>query len=240
MRCPLMTVPGRTGTGLSRVTVRTGPNEVARQLSQLATPRGGQLFRGYLIVDVVGSRFQGAHGQTELGMLFHVPTTIAFVEQVDRIRNRGHNTGIGRGEQSQISADQHPATPSPPCHAGGSHGRSAPRGCRPSTTSSRCGHGPFVEPDLDYFAALTRLIVALDDAPAVVDKFGWHTVSSRPRRITLDTLLDPDSGTIRAKSAKSQASNCNSPTEGVSDLSRFSGTPLHEISLRPSPRQYAR
>ncbi|MFD6101494.1 hypothetical protein ACFWFQ_02400 [Nocardia salmonicida] len=49
--------------------------------------------------------------------------------------------------------------------------------------------------------------MALDDAPAVVDKFGWHTVSSRPRRITLDTLLEPHSGTIRAKSAKSQASN---------------------------------
>ncbi|MFF5031923.1 DUF6301 family protein [Nocardia salmonicida] len=43
---------------------------------------------------------------------------------------------------------------------------------------------------------------SLDDAPAVVEKFGWHTVSSRPRRITLDTGLGPDSGTIRAKNGQ--------------------------------------
>ncbi|MFD4358058.1 DUF6301 family protein [Nocardia sp. NPDC058518] len=43
---------------------------------------------------------------------------------------------------------------------------------------------------------------ALDDAPAVVEKFGWHTISSRPRRIMLDTGFGPDSGTIRAKNGQ--------------------------------------
>ncbi|MDO3647298.1 DUF6301 family protein [Nocardia mangyaensis] len=42
----------------------------------------------------------------------------------------------------------------------------------------------------------------LDDAPAVVEKFGWHASSSRPRRITLDTGLGPDTGTIRAKNGE--------------------------------------
>ncbi|WP_336085381.1 DUF6301 family protein [Nocardia sp. SSK8] len=39
----------------------------------------------------------------------------------------------------------------------------------------------------------------LDDAPAVVEKFGWQTLSSRPRRIMLDIGFGPDSGAIRAK-----------------------------------------
>lgn len=43
---------------------------------------------------------------------------------------------------------------------------------------------------------------ALDDAPAVVEKFGWHTISSRPRRIMLDIGFGPDSGTIRAKNGQ--------------------------------------
>ncbi|MFE3542342.1 DUF6301 family protein [Nocardia sp. NPDC059177] len=42
----------------------------------------------------------------------------------------------------------------------------------------------------------------LDDAPAVVEKFGWRTISSRPRRIMLDTGFGPDSGTIRAKNGQ--------------------------------------
>ncbi|MGW6698904.1 DUF6301 family protein [Nocardia sp. NPDC055049] len=41
-----------------------------------------------------------------------------------------------------------------------------------------------------------------DAAPAVVERFGWHTVSSRPRRITLETGFGPDGGTIRAKNGQ--------------------------------------
>ncbi|MFE5479016.1 DUF6301 family protein [Nocardia sp. NPDC056541] len=40
----------------------------------------------------------------------------------------------------------------------------------------------------------------IDDAPAIVEQFGWQTISSRPRRIMLDTGFGPDSGTIQAKS----------------------------------------
>ncbi|TCJ94341.1 DUF6301 family protein [Nocardia alba] len=43
---------------------------------------------------------------------------------------------------------------------------------------------------------------SVDDAPAVVEKFGWRTVSSRPRRITIDIGLGPDSGSIRAKNGQ--------------------------------------
>ncbi|MFC4377438.1 DUF6301 family protein [Nocardia halotolerans] len=38
----------------------------------------------------------------------------------------------------------------------------------------------------------------MDDAPAVVERFGWHAVSSRPRRIMLDIGFGPGSGTIQA------------------------------------------
>lgn len=40
---------------------------------------------------------------------------------------------------------------------------------------------------------------AIDDAPAVIEKFGWQILSSRPRRIMLDIGFGPDSGAIRAK-----------------------------------------
>ncbi|MGW5441170.1 DUF6301 family protein [Nocardia asteroides] len=40
---------------------------------------------------------------------------------------------------------------------------------------------------------------ALDDVSAVAEKFGWHIISSRPRRIRVDTAIGPDSGTFRAK-----------------------------------------
>ncbi|MEV6062069.1 DUF6301 family protein [Nocardia asteroides] len=43
---------------------------------------------------------------------------------------------------------------------------------------------------------------ALDDAPAVADKFGWHISSSRPRRIRVDTAFGPDSGAFRAKDSQ--------------------------------------
>ncbi|MFD3744512.1 DUF6301 family protein [Nocardia sp. NPDC058633] len=42
----------------------------------------------------------------------------------------------------------------------------------------------------------------MDDAPAIVEQFGWHTVSSRPRRIMLDIGFGPDSGTIQAKNGE--------------------------------------
>ncbi|MFD6397893.1 DUF6301 family protein [Nocardia sp. NPDC060249] len=42
----------------------------------------------------------------------------------------------------------------------------------------------------------------IDDAPAIVEEFGWHTISSRPRRIMLDTGFGPDSGTIQAKNGE--------------------------------------
>lgn len=40
---------------------------------------------------------------------------------------------------------------------------------------------------------------SLDDAPAVVEKFSWHTISTGPRRIILDIGFGPGSGTIRAE-----------------------------------------
>ncbi|MEU4706116.1 DUF6301 family protein [Nocardia salmonicida] len=40
---------------------------------------------------------------------------------------------------------------------------------------------------------------SMDDAPAIAEQFGWNTLSSRPRRIMLDTGFGPDSGTIQAK-----------------------------------------
>lgn len=40
---------------------------------------------------------------------------------------------------------------------------------------------------------------ALDDAPTVAEKFGWHIISSRPRWIRVDTSIGPDSGAFRAK-----------------------------------------
>ncbi|MFD3705018.1 DUF6301 family protein [Nocardia sp. NPDC058658] len=60
----------------------------------------------------------------------------------------------------------------------------------------------------DKAADLARALYALDwswvldDAPAIVEKFGWHTISSRPRRIMLDVGFGPDSGTIRAKNGQ--------------------------------------
>ncbi|MEV0333094.1 DUF6301 family protein [Nocardia sp. NPDC050717] len=42
----------------------------------------------------------------------------------------------------------------------------------------------------------------LDDAPTIVEQFGWRTVSSRPRRIMLDIGFGPGSGTIQAKNGE--------------------------------------
>ncbi|MEU4812094.1 DUF6301 family protein [Nocardia fluminea] len=39
----------------------------------------------------------------------------------------------------------------------------------------------------------------IDDAPAVIERFGWRTVSSRPRWIMLDVGFGEGSGTVRAK-----------------------------------------
>lgn len=43
---------------------------------------------------------------------------------------------------------------------------------------------------------------SMDDAPAIVEQFGWATISQRPRRIMLDTGFGPDSGTIQAKNGE--------------------------------------
>ncbi|MEU3010771.1 DUF6301 family protein [Nocardia asteroides] len=43
---------------------------------------------------------------------------------------------------------------------------------------------------------------ALDDVSAVAEKFGWHIISSRPRRIRVDTEFSRDSGTFRAKDSQ--------------------------------------
>ncbi|MBC7300394.1 MAG: hypothetical protein H5T78_05520 [Nocardia sp.] len=43
---------------------------------------------------------------------------------------------------------------------------------------------------------------AMDDAPAIVEQFGWHTVSIRPRRILLDIGFGPGSGTVQAKNGE--------------------------------------
>ncbi|UGT53468.1 DUF6301 family protein [Nocardia asteroides] len=42
----------------------------------------------------------------------------------------------------------------------------------------------------------------LDDAPTIIEQFGWRTVSSRPRRIMLDIGFGPGSGTIQAKNGE--------------------------------------
>ncbi|WP_280221589.1 DUF6301 family protein [Nocardia neocaledoniensis] len=43
---------------------------------------------------------------------------------------------------------------------------------------------------------------ALDDAPAIAERFGWQTISSRPRWIMLDIGFGEGSGTIRAKNGQ--------------------------------------
>ncbi len=43
---------------------------------------------------------------------------------------------------------------------------------------------------------------ALDDASALVEKFGWHTISSRPRGMMLDIGFGLDSGSINAKNGQ--------------------------------------
>lgn len=43
---------------------------------------------------------------------------------------------------------------------------------------------------------------ALDDAPTIVERFGWRAISSRPRWIMLDIGFGEGSGTIRAKNGQ--------------------------------------
>ncbi|MGW0433386.1 DUF6301 family protein [Micromonospora sp. NPDC003197] len=62
-------------------------------------------------------------------------------------------------------------------------------------------------PPADVVEVATRLR-ALDwswqmvDAPKISTAFGWDTISSRPRRLILDTGLGPDSGNIQAKNGQ--------------------------------------
>src|SRR3546814_6297383 len=76
---------------------------------------------------------------------------------------------------------------------------------------------------------------SMHDAHTIAEQFGWTEISQRPRRVTLDIGLGPESGTIRAKNGQVTASNCNSPTSRTRPRKSRSQR-LSTTSARRSPQ----